>query len=249
MAAICGGGSDWREHLRQGLAASGVQLAEGGGLLRAFQGAPLAVGSYQLLDPPEARRAFPEAAWLGWSSSCPFVGPPLGYLVWNHHLVWSAGGSELGELVRPILREGRGFVARTADGRLAEAVRPGSFGLAELTSRWGFGDGERLLEREEGDFARYACAGCEEALRKAGFVGSVQWVPTSHNPLRLGWNEEPSALRRLFKLPPKLVPALFEAEGDRLRPVRDATAALASKRVELWAHDFSVLEEREFWAG
>ncbi|HCF62369.1 MAG TPA: hypothetical protein DFS52_30805, partial [Myxococcales bacterium] len=140
-----------------------------------------------------------------------------------------------------------GLIARVADDRIAHPVKEVSFDLSGLTERWGFGDGEQLLSRDEGDYSAYACKAVEAALKAEGLSGYVQWVETSHNNLRLGWVEVPSRLRARLGLAPRLVPALWRTRDDRLVLVRSAPRELTGKSAKLWAYDFGLADDRDFW--
>jgi hypothetical protein len=239
----------WRETFREALHRRGVRLGDDGQIMREYQNGDLAVGTYRLLDLAQAREAFPGASWLEADQPCPFLGETVGYLVWSQLVVWAApdGGPALVELVSAILHEARGLLARLDGPQLVHAVSEATFPLAGLASRWGFDDGERFLAREEGEYSAYAARAAEDALRAAGFSGYIQWVQTSHNPLRLGWVEAPSRLRRWLGLAPKLRPALWRTRGDRLTRVRDPAAELEGCSVKLWAYDLGVLADRGFW--
>lgn len=254
VSAVHAGGAispaDWHAGFSAALLRWGVRLGDDGQLWRELYGGPLAAGTYRLLEPVEAREELAGAPWLGMEPCCPLVGPVVGFLAWTPFAGWDppeAGGSGLAGLAIPILRESRGLLARLADDRIAQPVREVAFDLAGLASRWGFDDGERFLTREDGDYARCACRAAEEALRAAGLSGYVQWVQTSHNPLRLGWVELPSRLRAFLGLAPRLVPALWRKRDDRLVLVRNAERELSGMSVRLWAYDFAVAAEREFW--
>ncbi|MGI5864154.1 MAG: hypothetical protein ACOX6T_19160 [Myxococcales bacterium] len=241
---------DWRGSFRSALGGRGLRLGEDGQIWRELHGGPLSVGSYRLLDPDEASAAFPGAPWLKMEPCCPFVGRLAGFLTWTPFVVWEpprAGVAGLSEIVVAILKEARGLIARVADDRIAHPIREASFDLSDLTNRWGFGDGELFLAREEGDYSSYACKTVEAALKAEGLSGHVQWVGTSHNNLRLGWVEVPSRLRSRLGLAPKLVPALWRTRGDRLVLVRNAKQELTGKSMKLWAFDFSVADDRAFW--
>ena len=247
--AICEGmlpqGKSFDAHLRAELSACGIRLEQTTGADCLLVHGDLTIGRACLLTPDQARARFGKAPFLDWTSPCPFVGKAVGYLVWDHFISQDPPRQRgaFTDLIKGVLAAGQSFIARLDTGDIAELAVERRLPLSDLTNRWGFDDGERLLTRGESPYARAACRTAEEALAALGLKAEVEWVPTSHNPLRLSWHVLPSSWRQRIGLEPRRIPGLYGADGKPRSP-----RVLNGKFFTLWVLDLGVLHNTALWS-
>lgn len=238
------GRTPW-EWLKESLQVSGVELTSGeGSVFRILHGG-VTIGRAKLMTPEEAAQGFGSAApFLSWKPACPFVGSVASYLAWDQFVAPEAPGigGAFTNLVRTLASAEASFFFRLDTGELRELVRRSEFPLTDLASRWGFADGDVLLSRRESGYARECCAQARERIEALGYRAEVEWVRTSHNPLRLAWHATSSFWRRKLGFEPQRVPALFGGDG---RPKK--LGVLEHGTVSLWTLDFGVLDALDFW--
>lgn len=247
--AICEGmlprGKSFGDHLRAELAPCGIRFEETSAADSLLIHGELTIGRASLISPGRARERFGAHRFLDWHSPCPFVGEVAGYLVWEHFISQDPPEQRgaFTDLVKGLIATGLSFIARLDSDVLRELAVERQLPLSDLADRWGFGDGECLLTRAESPYARAACQAAKTAVAALGLTADVEWVPTSHNPLRLAWHELPSGWRRRVGLEPRRVPALYGANG---KPC--ATRALNGKSFSFWALDLDVLRDPALWS-
>lgn len=231
-------------HLVAELGTNGIRFEQTSGTESLLVHGDLTIGRASLLSKAAARERFPGKRFLDWQSPCPFVGQVMGYLVWDHFIAPDPAGQRgaFTDLLKGLLATGRSFIARLDSGDMIELAVQRELPLGDLTNRWGFGDGELLLTRAESPYARAVCQAAEDAIRAQGLKAEVEWVPTSHNPLRLSWQVLPSSWRQRMGLEPRRVPALFDADGKPRAP-----RALNGKRFTIWTLDQGIFDRADFW--
>lgn len=246
--AICEGmlpqGKPFDVHLRAELRAGGIRFEKTAGLDSLLVHGDLTIGRACLLSPGEARARFGGKPFLDWTSPCPFVGPVAGYLVWEHFISQEPPGQRgaFTDLIKGLFATGLSFIARLDTDDIAELAIERSLPLGDLVNRWGFDDGELLLTRAESPYARAACRAAEDALSALDLRGEVEWVPTSHNPLRLAWHVLPSSWRQRIGLEPRRIPALYGVDGKPRSP-----RVLNGKSFTFWGLDLGVLRHATLW--
>ncbi|MGC4087552.1 MAG: hypothetical protein QM756_06600 [Polyangiaceae bacterium] len=114
-------------------------------------------------------------------------------------------------------------------------VRRRAFPLADALSKYGFNDGDALLERA-GPYLDDALGSLARAVLAAGVLPDLGLIGTAHNPLRFSYYFTPTGGELEL-----LVRAL---DGSRLDE-REVEARLAGKSVELWA--FASSDEVGCW--
>ena len=234
------------ERLRAELAVSGVlfEPAEGS-TLRIVHG-ELTIGRACFLTPAAARERFGDSApFLAWKPACPFLGDVVGYLAWDQFVMPDPPERRgaFTDLVRGLIAAGASFICRLDTARIVELSVERALPLDELTDRWGFGDGDLLLTRADSAYARDACRSAEAAIAALGFRGEVEWVPTSHSPLRLAWHELPSRWRKRVGFEPRRIPALYDGAGQAL-----SMRALRGKSFSIWTLNVEALRDLALWA-
>ncbi|MDR0965830.1 MAG: hypothetical protein LBM75_04920 [Myxococcales bacterium] len=251
--AICAGhlppDRELDAHLRAALATFGVQLERidaHSSDTRLLHG-ELPIGRGRLLSPDEACGLFGiDAPFLAWRSPCPFVGNVTAYFVWEHFVARDLPEQRgaFTDLIKGLFSTGLSFIARLDTGSLVELAVERALPLADLTDRWGFGDGDLLLTRAaDTPYARAARQAAEAALTALGFRAEVEWVPTSHNPLRLAWHELPSSFwRKRLGWEPRRVPALY-GKGGKPCPPR----LLSAKTFQFWTLNLDALHDDALW--
>ncbi|GEM_PF-1440013 len=232
---------DW---LKTNLRVTGVELEPAEGMFRIIHGG-ITIGRARVFTREEAVQAFGNAApFLTWKSACPFVGSVSAYLAWDQFVAPDAPGvgGAFTNLVRTLASAEASFFFRLDTGELRELARRRDFPLTDLASRWGFSDGDALLSRRESGYASDCCNEARERIAALGYRAEVEWVRTSHNPLRLAWHEMSSFWRRKLGFEPQRVPALFGSDGKPRK-----VSVLDNEKVSLWTIDFSVLDAVDFW--
>jgi len=199
---------DGREFVRRVFADWTVQLRDGG-LLEAYQ----IEASWAWLTVEETRRKFRDSPWLDVHGGCPFVGPPMGYL-----LVEDICGShdDWDDVLSPLIKEGRGIVASTVTDEFHISVTRQRLPLDDVLGKSRLDDGAMLLERVWGPYQAAIFAEFERALAAAGWDNDppLHWMPTAHN----SWRWDPSA-------------AGFDSEQEVME-------RFGHIEVDLWLYDF-----------
>lgn len=236
------------ERLKMDLEGNGVALEpspeDGPHAMRIVHGG-LTVGRCMALTMKDAAERFGSAApFLSWKSGCPYIGEVARLIAWNQFLMPDPPGRRgaFTNIVHSLLTASAGFVFRLDTSELVPLVVERELPLSDLANRWGFKDGELFLTRKESAYSASCCAAAVAAMADMGLKAQVEWVPTSHNPLRLAWHESASFLRKRLGLEPRRNPALYGQDG-RLKDVD----SLDGGNFKIWCRDFSLLERADFW--
>lgn len=208
-------GPEWKSWLTYELALRGILLGMDGTI---EEGGTL-IGFFQFLEPEECRAVLQATSVEVRAQECPWAGPVRGALGWE-----SAGSVEdlLRSFLPLLIRLGRGPLVRTEDGTHYEPLRRVAYSLYNLTSKFGFEDGDAFLSSSS-DYLEYARHEAQAALARAGLEAQVSLIDnTAHNPLRT-WGP----VTRNGKEVPEVV--------------------LRELSMTLWAFDWSCLRDVTFW--
>ncbi|MCA9694084.1 MAG: hypothetical protein KC636_31140 [Myxococcales bacterium] len=235
---------DWQQALRARFADYGVTLTDNGLIADKVE----VFGAYELLDVEEARARYGAARWMqAPSPPCPFLEPVAGYLRFSFDLIRDYEAHPIRhEAALCLVREARGRIVRLPDDRWCEAVVERPLHLGGLVSKFGFEDGDALLTRAPGPYARYVVAAVERALADAGLAAWVGWRDgTCHNPVRLATIEHGG--QQVFALWPADRRDRDPWEQPDAAPIADPEARLAGLTAPLWAFEFAALGDLDWW--
>jgi hypothetical protein len=207
-------GPEWKSWLVHELALRGVVL----GLDGTIEDRGVLIGFYQFLERDEAEQALQTMNVKVEALACPWIGPIRGAIGWVR-----AGLQEdlLDSFLPVLVRLSRGPFVRTADSAFYAPVRQMAFSVENVVKKYGFGDGEDLLD-VPGDYLEHACDEVQSVLEHAGLEAQVSLIETAHNPLRI--------------------------RGPALRDGKEAPSdVLRELTVTLWAYDWRLLQDPSFW--
>lgn len=207
----------------------GIELRDGGELIRELHGEECPLGTWALFGPaPEV-----DAALAGCDVGCPLVGPRVGALAFD---VFSwADQHDRHELFHGLAREGRDGVAHRASGRSWPALALRRHQLDHCVGKYSFSDGDALLTHGDGAYAEWIRGAFAAPLQDAGYLVHLSWPATSHNNLRLSHHEEGG----------RFYGALLRETRRGWRPVgreRTVDRILSRFSAEFWLHDFSAID-------
>jgi hypothetical protein len=209
---------NWHEWLQQYFEASNLFLSDDENL---YYGDNL-VGFYRLLELEEAKASFQSTSWFTLTTAevCLWLGSIVGFFNWTH-----APDQSLAEehLLPKLVSLGCPVIARTDNNHFKQAIRRMEFDLTNLLSKYGFEDGDALLSRDE-DYLLYVHQEINQRLEKAGLNGHVTILETAHNPLMLS-----------------------EDLLQNGKKVSNERGTLSKLLIDIWAYDWSILRDVEFW--
>lgn len=140
----------WDVHLD---GSAGRQLREGRQILGTWEWRPAA----------EVAGEFTGAPWLDTTGRCPFVGPPLGYLLLQLDDYPSNPAA--------FIKEGRGAMIWPATGQFRQCVVKRRLPLVAVVGKLALEDGAALLDQELAPYREAVLAEIDRAVRAAGWDG------------------------------------------------------------------------------
>ena len=214
-------GPEWKSWMTFELALRGIILdmkCDGDEIL--LQKNEDIIGFYRFLELEQTEAMLQATGAEVHALRCPWGGRIRGALGWSRLGL----ESELLDSFLPFLsRRCRGPFIHTDERIVHEPLRQVTFPLSNLTRKFGFDDGDALLNREP-DYLEYVRREAETALARAGMVAGVGDIETHHNPMRI-WGP----IRRLDQ---------WEEVPDR---------ELSSVSMTIWAYDDSFLKDVAYW--
>lgn len=178
------------------------------------------IGFFQLIELEEANRLFHTESWFALTQVCPWFQGLGGFFNWTH-----AADQRIAEerLLPRLIQIGSTVIARTDNHLFKQPVRLVEFSLTNLLNKHGFHDGDAFLNRDE-DYLLYVYDELTRCMETAHLEGHIALLQTAHNPFQLSED-----LRRNGK------------------HVSNELLALAELSVQIWAYDWDILREWEFW--
>ena len=178
------------------------------------------IGFFRLIELEEANTLFQQASWFTLAEECPWFSGTAGFFNWTHTVSELAAKNHL---LPKLVELGCPVSARTDNGHFKQAIGLVEFDLTNILSKFGFEDGDALLSRDEG-YLIYVYKEITQCLDRAGLEGHVAILETAHNPLMLSED--------------------LLQDGEK---VDDDALKLATFSVRIWAHDWNILKDAEFW--
>lgn len=178
------------------------------------------IGFCRCIELEEGNTLFHSAPWFALTQKCPWFQGLAGFFNWTH-----VANQTLAEeqLLPKLIQIGSTVIARTDNQHFKQPVQLVEYSLLNLLHRHGFNDGNAFLSRDE-DYLMCVYDEIVRCMETASLEGHIALLQTAHNPLQLSED-----LRR---------------DG---KPVSNETLALAELSVQIWAYDWDVLKDWEFW--
>ena len=178
------------------------------------------IGFFRLMEPEEAKPLFQSTLWFPLINECPWLNGEVGFFNWTHAVDQIAAEEHL---LPKLIGLGCPVMVRTDDNRFKQAVRLIEFDLTNILSKYGFEDGDAFLSRDQ-NYLLYVYKQIAHCLEKAGLEGHVAILETAHNPLMLSED--------------------LLQNGEKVSDERQTLAALS---IKIWAYDWNILRDSEFW--
>lgn len=210
-------GTEWKSWLTFELALRGVMLDTNEDIIQD----EMPIGGFRFLELDETAAMLQHSNAEVSALDCPWVGRIRGSLGWIRADV---NDEFLKAFLPTLARRCRGPFIQTDRKIQYDPLRQMKFSLKDLTSKYGFNDGEAFLSRDEPGYLDYVRQEAESALVRAGIKASVGTTETHHNPLRI-WG-----------------PIL---RSDGWEEVREWE--LDKYSMTIWAYDDSCLERVSYW--
>ncbi len=137
------------------------------------------VGWGRLLGVDEAAELYGNQPWFRSEDYGKYRGRPVGYLAWEH--IDSAV-----EFAEAVSWGFRGRIGRADRENAIDPIIERSYSLVDLTSKFGFEDGDYFLSRTDEEYCAAMTNRICAELAKVGYQSFLGFSPdTIHNPLRL----------------------------------------------------------------
>jgi hypothetical protein len=208
---------NWQNWLNQALKETGLSLVGEEKLLYEKD----LIGFYRCIELNEGITLFRSAPWFPFTQQeCPWLHELAGFFNWTH-----VAGQSIAEdqLLPKLIQIQSILIARSDNQNFKRPVSLVEFSLSNLLSKHGFHDGDAFLSRDE-NYLLYVYDELTRCLEVAGLKGHIAILETVHNPILLS-----------------------EGLFQNGKPVKDEFLTLANLFVHIWAYDWDILTDTEFW--
>jgi hypothetical protein len=190
-----------------------------------------AFGAVEFIDAEDGRARYSGELWASLPSPCPFLDDlsVVGFIEWE---TWDGDPGARQDWLIPLVKEGKGFIAKPGAGRYRSAVIEVRAHASGLLSKYGFDDGDNALTREEGrkGYRGAVCREMERTLAASGIYTHVGGPEvTCHN---------------LFRCYGGVY--LDEANTIPIEDEDEIYSRLAGITLQYWGYDFTIGDDPMF---